>query len=145
MKGGMPPRDAFWREASVSRFFEEAFGASVHTATVAGDEDVVAITPSGLRLDYSVRTAEWLTEVTQRPHDYLLVFDYLYELLSVRTQHPLGRVCGGLAGLLCTLVEAGGDDGAGAPESEPEACRHGVACMQLAISKSVAVVLEVGR
>ena len=144
-------RDAFWRESAISRFFEEAFGAS-EQVNGAGELDVVAITPSGLRLDYSNRSAEWLTEVTQRPQEYQLVFDYLYEVLSIRA-HPLGRLCGDLGGLLCTVLEtSNSDDGAefhgggsssqgGSQESGHETCRHGVACMKLGISKLLSLVM----
>ena len=146
-------RDAFWRESAISRFFEEAFGAS-DQVTGAGELDVVAITPSGLRLDYSNRSAEWLTDVTQRPQEYQLVFDYLYEVLSIRA-HPLGRVCGDLGSLLCSVLETASGDGSpetrrgsgsqmAAQESGHEACRHGVACMKLGISKLLSLVTPSG-
>lgn len=46
---------------------------------------------SGLRLEYSVSTAEWLTRVVEAPHDFALVYNFVSNLLS-DTDQPLGAL-----------------------------------------------------
>ena len=172
------PYDPFWRLNTVNQFFGQAFetfGPSARTERGAGDAmvgDVIELSPAGLRLEYSRQTAEWLTEVVQRPHDYSLIFGYLTQLLSSH-QHPLGRLCMEFGVLLCRLLESADPSRLNAPlsttldvltartptspiaappahscssshsdEDARERCRHGVACMKLGTSKLLSLVLD---
>ena len=42
-------------------------------------------------MSFSLRTAEWLTSVTENPRDFGLVYNFLVEALST-SSHPLGRL-----------------------------------------------------
>ena len=91
------PHNSDWPLVLVERVFDEAFGASACADAEAPQQaspvDVVAYSPDGLRMSFSVRTAEWLTAVTETPHDFGLVHDFLVEALGT-SSHPLGRLMG---------------------------------------------------
>ena len=54
--------------AAIDRLLEEALGRRSGGAQAAAQAvDMVELTPSGLRLEYTSRSAEWLAQVIMHP------------------------------------------------------------------------------
>ena len=102
--------------ANAERVFEEAFGSSSGSPVEDAMVDRVEYAPEGLRISYSGPTAEWLTSVTERPHDFGLVYHFLVDYILGCSSHPLGRVAGEFVSLMSRFSDdscsGGWDDGA---------------------------------
>ena len=102
--------------ANAERVFEEAFGSSSGSPVEDAMVDRVEYAPEGLRISYGRPTAEWLTSVTERPHDFGLVYDFLVEEILGCSSHPLGRVADEFVSLMSLFSpdssSGGWDDGA---------------------------------
>ena len=95
----MPTPRGGKEERALLQLFEAPFPAaqdrhSPRSATGCSDPpsvDIVEQKSSGLRLEYSKPTAQWLTRVVDAPHDFALVYNFLNALLSDSDQ-PLGSL-----------------------------------------------------
>ena len=141
-------------QAAIERVFDEAFG-STSGSPVRGDQltDRVEYAPEGLRLSYSIPTAEWLTSVTERPHDFGLVYNFLVEEVLASNKHPLGRLTGEFVSLVGLLFSSGYDGRGGwSDESSGAAASPGVVdrrtplaaqCMKIGVNRLHGLVGDV--
>jgi len=140
-----PPHNSDWPLAVVERVFDEAFGASACIGDEAPEQqalpvDMVEYSPDGLRMSFSLRTAEWLTSVTESPRDFGLVYNFLVEALST-SSHPLGRLMDRFVSVMEASFGSSADSHAlavyGAAE---ERTRLSARCMKLAVGRLHEVV-----
>lgn len=106
--------------ANTERIFEEAFGSSSGSPEEHALADRVEYAPEGLRISYSRPTAEWLTSVTEQPHDFGLVYNFLVEAVLGSASHPLGRVADEFVSLM-GLLSSSGDSCSGGWDVSPGA------------------------
>ena len=131
--------------AAINRLFDEAFGgvAAEHdmpTARAADDADDIVFSPVALTVRYSQRTADWLTEVTNNPEDFGLVYDTCLNILTPGGEytHPLDSLTLGFVRLFGELFHGAATEG-----TDDSAFSSAIAALRMGTARLLAIALEV--
>lgn len=127
-----------WRGRTAA-LFDTVFSSARTSGTPLTDaSDRIEVSSAGLVLSYSQATAEWLTNVAERPGDRALIRDHLRATL-VEASSPLGRVTVEFVALFASQF--------GPPlsgrEAAAEALGEAVAMLKEGAARLLAIALEV--